>query len=77
MAFRFNTATAGNIAAFAEDHRVAPTPTGCHLTWITATKPAGLTGRLGLIAGAPVIGPPFQRFLHNLRRDTDERFATR
>ncbi|KMO78147.1 Polyketide cyclase / dehydrase and lipid transport [Mycolicibacterium chlorophenolicum] len=77
MAFRFNTATTGSIAAFAEDYRVVPTPTGCHLTWIMAMKPAGLAGRLGLFAGRPVMGRLFQRFLHNLRRYTDERFAAR
>lgn len=30
MAFRFDVATTGGIAAFAEDYRVAPTPNGCH-----------------------------------------------
>jgi hypothetical protein len=40
-------------------------------------KPAGLAGRLGLFAGRPVMGRQLQRFLHNLRRYTDERFAVR
>jgi hypothetical protein len=31
MAFRFNEASSGTIAAFAEDYRVVPTAGGCHL----------------------------------------------
>ncbi len=76
MAFRFNEATTGSISAFAEDYRVAPTTQGCHLTWIMALEPNGLAGRLGLFTGRPVMGWLFQRFLHNLRRYTDERYAT-
>ncbi len=33
----------------------------------------GVAGRLGLFTGRPVMGWMFQRFLHNLRRYTDER----
>jgi hypothetical protein len=77
MAFRFNESTTGAIAAFAEDYRVVPTATGCHLTWIMAMKPNGAAGRFGLFTGQPVMGWMFQRFLHNLRRYTDERFAAR
>jgi hypothetical protein len=36
MAFRFNEASTGSIAAFAEDYRVVPTASGCHLTWVMA-----------------------------------------
>ncbi|KGI68008.1 SRPBCC family protein [Mycolicibacterium rufum] len=77
MAFRFNAASTGSIAAFAEDYRVIRTPDGCHLTWIMAMKPAGLAGRFGLFVGRPVMGRLFQRFLHHLRGYTDERFAVR
>ncbi|MGD9621938.1 MAG: SRPBCC family protein [Mycolicibacterium sp.] len=75
MAFRFNESTTAAVAAFAEDYHVLPTATGCHLTWIMAIKPRGLAGRLGLFTGRPVMGWLFQRFLHNLRLYTDERFG--
>lgn len=75
MAFRFNESSTGSISAFAEDYHVVPTPGGCHLTWIMALKPNGPAGRFGLAAGKPVMGWLFQRFLHNLRRYTDERFG--
>jgi hypothetical protein len=35
---------------------------------VTAMKPSGVAGRLGMTIGAPVMGWLFQRFLHNLRR---------
>jgi carbon monoxide dehydrogenase subunit G len=75
MAFRFNKASTGAIAAFAEDYRIVPTPTGCHLTWVMAMKPAGLAGRLGMTLGQPVMAWLFQRFLHSLRRYAGERYA--
>lgn len=75
MAFRFNSSSTASISAFAEDYRVAPTATGCHLTWIMAMKPNGLAGRLGLLVGRPVMGRMFQSFLHKLRHYTDDRFA--
>ncbi|BCI52985.1 polyketide cyclase [Mycolicibacterium litorale] len=75
MAFRFNQASTGSIAAFAEDYRVVETPGGCHLTWVMAMKPNGVAARLGMSLGRPVMGWLFQRFLHNLRRYTDERFG--
>ncbi|MBX7434043.1 SRPBCC family protein [Mycobacterium sp. Y57] len=75
MAFRFNESTTNSISAFAEDYRVEPTATGCHLTWIMALEPNGPAGRIGLFAGRPAMGWLFQRFLHNLRRYTDERYA--
>lgn len=73
MAFRFNTSTSNAISAFAEDYRVVPTGQGCHLTWVMAMKPSGLAGRLGMTLGKPIMAWLFQRFLHNLRRYTDER----
>ena len=75
MAFRFNNSTTDAIAAFAEDYRVVETPEGCHLTWVMALKPNGLAGRFGLFTGRPVMAWLFQRFLHNLRRYSGERFA--
>ncbi|MEE9244418.1 MAG: SRPBCC family protein [Mycobacterium sp.] len=75
MAFRFNESSTSSVAAFAEDYRVVPTPNGCHLTWIMAMKPNGLAGRLGLFTGRPIMGWLFQRFLHNLRKYSDERFG--
>jgi carbon monoxide dehydrogenase subunit G len=73
MAFRFNQSTSNAISAFAEDYRVVQTADGCHLTWVMAMEPAGMAGRLGMTLGRPVMGWLFQRFLHNLRRYTDER----
>lgn len=73
MAFRFNTSTSNSISAFAEDYRVVPTGQGCHLTWVMAMKPSGLAGRVGMTLGKPIMAWLFQRFLHNLRRYTDER----
>ncbi|AFM17119.1 Polyketide cyclase / dehydrase and lipid transport [Mycolicibacterium chubuense NBB4] len=77
MAFRFNESSTASISAFAEDYRVVRTATGCHLTWIMAMKPNGVAGRFGLFTGRPVMGRLFQRFLDNLRRYTDRRFAAR
>ena len=76
MAFRFNEASTASIAAFAEDYRVEPTEAGSHLTWVMAMKPKGVAGRLGMSLGRPVMAWLFQRFLHNLRRYSDKRFAT-
>jgi hypothetical protein len=76
MAFRFNQSTSNAISAFAEDYRVVRTADGCHLTWVMAMKPNGVAGRLGMTLGQPVMGWVFQRFLHNLRRYSDERYAT-
>ncbi|WP_442933014.1 SRPBCC family protein [Mycobacterium kyogaense] len=75
MAFRFNEISTSAMAAFAEDYRVVPTSRGCHLTWIMALAPANLAGRVGLTLGAPVMNRMCQRFLDELRRYTDERFA--
>jgi carbon monoxide dehydrogenase subunit G len=76
MAFRFNEASTNSIAAFAEDYRVVETAGGCHLTWVMAMKPNGAAARWGMSLGRPVMGWVFQRFLHNLRRYTDERYGT-
>ena len=75
MAFRFNESNTNTIAAFAEDYRVAPTATGCQLTWVMAMKPSWLPGRLGMTLGGPVMGWLFQRFLYNLRSYTDKHYA--
>ncbi|WP_199253381.1 SRPBCC family protein [Mycolicibacterium mengxianglii] len=77
MAFRFNEASTTSISAFAEDYRVRETAQGCHLTWVMAIKPNGLAGSIGMRLGRPVMGWLFQRFLHNLRRYTDARYAAR
>ena len=53
-----------------------PTAGGCHLTWVMAMKPSGMAGRLGMTLAQPVMEWLFQRFLHNLRRYTNERYAT-
>jgi hypothetical protein len=76
MAFRFNEASSGSIAAFAEDYRVVETPSGCHLTWIMAMKPHGVAGRIGMTLSRPVMARTFQKFLYNLRSYADARFST-
>ena len=75
MAFRFNEASTGSIAAFAEDYRIVPTATGCNLTWVMAMKPKGVVARLGMSLGRPVMARMFQKFLYNLRDYTNKRFA--
>jgi carbon monoxide dehydrogenase subunit G len=75
MAFRFNEASTGSIAAFAEDYRVAPTATGCHLAWVMAMKPNGVAARLGMTLGRPIMARMFQKFLYNLRAYADKRYA--
>jgi carbon monoxide dehydrogenase subunit G len=76
MAFRFNAASSGSIAAFAEDYRVVPTATGCHLTWVMAMKPKGFAGRLGMTLGRPIMARTFQKFLYNLREYAVKRYAS-
>lgn len=76
MTFRFNRASTNSIAAFAEEYRVAKTPAGCHLTWVMAMKPRGTAARWGMTLGRPVMGRVFQRFLHQLRRYTDQRYGS-
>jgi hypothetical protein len=74
MAFRFNECSTKAIAAFAEDYRVEVIPGGCRLTWTMAQKPAG-AARLVTVLTAPLLNLGLRRFLSNLRRYTDRRFA--
>jgi carbon monoxide dehydrogenase subunit G len=74
MAFRFNEASTGSIAAFAEDYRIVPTASGCTLTWVMAMKPKGVAARVGLSLGRPVMSWMFQKFLYNLRDYAGRRF---
>jgi len=76
MAFRFNQASTRSIAAFAEDYRIVPTASGCHLTWVMAMKPTGVAARLGMTLGRPVMARTFQKFLYNLRDYSAKRYAT-
>jgi carbon monoxide dehydrogenase subunit G len=55
MAFRFNEASSGSIAAFAEDYRLEPTAAGCRLTWVMAMKPQGVAALVGMSLGRPVM----------------------
>ena len=73
MAFRFNAVSTRSLAAFAEDYRVVPPPTGCRLTWVMAMKPRGAAARLGMTLGRPVMARLFQEFLYNLRDYTGRR----
>lgn len=75
MAFRFNEASTGSIAAFAEDYRVVKTPGGCHLTWVMAMKPKGVAAKVGMTLGRPVMGRMFQKFLYNLRDYSAKRYS--
>ncbi|UUO04094.1 SRPBCC family protein [Mycolicibacterium novocastrense] len=75
MAFRFNEASTGSIAAFAEDYRVVQTSQGCHLTWVMAMTPNGAAARIGMTLGKPVMGWLFQKFLYNLRDYSANRFG--
>lgn len=75
MAFRFNECSTKAVAAFAEDYQVDLIPGGCRLTWTLAQQPAG-PARLVMLAVKPLLNLAFRRFLSNLRRYTDIRFAT-
>ncbi|MCV7408687.1 hypothetical protein AWC05_08200 [Mycobacterium florentinum] len=74
MAFRFNQCSTKAVAAFAEDYRVEAIPGGCRLTWTLAQKPAG-PARLAMVFTGPLLNLGLRRFLRNLRRYTDSRFA--
>lgn len=74
MTFRFNECSTAAVAAFAEDYRVEVIPGGCRLTWTMAQKPAGLA-RLAMVVVGPLLNLGLRRFLSNLRRYTDSRFA--
>jgi hypothetical protein len=75
MAFRLNESTTKGLAAFVEDYQVQDTTSGCHVTWTVAITPRGLTTRLGMFVGRPVMARVFRRFAGNLRRYTDDRFG--
>jgi len=55
---------------------VVPTAGGCHLTWVMAMKPKGVSGRIGMTLGKPFMARTFQKFLYNLRDYSDKRFGT-
>lgn len=74
LAFRFNEASEKRIKAFAERYDVVPTPEGCRLTWTLAMEVTGVA-RFTLAPSKPLLNLGFRRFLKNLRRYTDERFA--
>jgi len=42
---------------------------------VMAMKPKGLSGRIGMTLGKPVMARTFQKFLYNLREYSDNRFA--
>jgi uncharacterized protein YndB with AHSA1/START domain len=75
MAFRFNNCSTKAVAAFAEDYRVEIIPGGSRMTWTLAQKPKG-PAKLAMFLFAPLLNLGFRRFLANLRRYTDNRFAT-
>jgi carbon monoxide dehydrogenase subunit G len=75
MAFRFNESSTSALAVFVEDYRIEPTAQGCRLTWTLANRLTG-PARLFSPLSAPLMNLAFRRFLSNLRRYTDRRFAT-
>jgi hypothetical protein len=75
MAFRFNECSTRAVVAFAEDYRVEVIPGGCRMTWTLAQKPPG-PAKLAMFVARPVLNLALRRFLSNLRRYTDIRFAT-
>lgn len=74
LAFRFNEASEKRIKAFAERYDVVPTAEGCRLTWTLAMEVTGVA-RFTLAPSKPLLNVGFRRFLKNLKRYTDERFA--
>jgi hypothetical protein len=80
MAFRFNECSMSALAAFVEEYRVEKyrvevTPGGCRLTSALGQKSVG-PSRWVMFVTKPVINLGYRRFLANLRRYTDKRFAT-
>lgn len=75
MAFRFNASSTSALVVFVEDYIIEPTPQGCRLTWILANELRGPARWFSPISG-PLMNLGFRRFLANLRRYTDKRFAT-
>ncbi len=57
------------------DYIIEPTPQGCRLTWTLANRLTGPAAWFSPISG-PLMNLGFRRFLANLRRYTDQRFAT-
>ena len=74
MAFRFNECSTRAVAAFAEDYRVEVIPGGCRMTWTLAQQPVG-PAKVAMFLLRPLLNLAFRRFLANLRRYTDARFA--
>jgi carbon monoxide dehydrogenase subunit G len=74
MSFRFDAASTRTVEAFAERYDVVPTAGGCRLTWTLALDVRGAS-KVGMPLGKPVMNAVFRRFLSNLRRYTDERYA--
>lgn len=74
LAFRFNEASEKRIKAFAERYDVVPTADGCRLTWTLAMDVTG-AARFTLAPSKGLLNVGFRRFLKNLRKYTDERFA--
>ena len=75
MAFRFNQSTSNAISAFAEDYRVVRTPRRLPPHLGDGDEAQRHRGPARHDTGQPVMAWLFQRFLHNLRRYTDERYA--
>ncbi|KRB73959.1 hypothetical protein ASE01_18330 [Nocardioides sp. Root190] len=75
LAFRFNEASEKRIRAFAERYDVVATPEGCRLTWTLALEVSGVA-RFTLAPSKPLLNAGFRKFLRNLRRYTDERYAS-
>jgi carbon monoxide dehydrogenase subunit G len=75
MAFRFNNCSTKAVGAFAEDYHVEAIPGGCRLTWTMAQKPLG-PAKIAMFVVRPLLNLALRRFLTNLRRYTDARFAT-
>lgn len=69
LAFRFNASSTSALAAFLEDYRIEPTPTGCRLTWTLAQELSGPSKVFAPLTGA-VSNLVFRRFLRNLQRLT-------
>jgi hypothetical protein len=75
MAFRFNASSTSALAVFVEDYRIEATAQGCRLTWTLANRLTGPAKLFSPVSG-PLMNLAFRRFLTNLRRYTDKRFAT-
>lgn len=74
IAFRFNEASEKRVRAFAERYDVVPTEAGCNLTWTLALEVTGVAS-LTLPPSQPLLNLGFRKFLKNLRKYTDQRYA--